>query len=155
MEDHDYEKDAEMMRAAMRGSGTDEDEIISLTASKNNSQRQELRKTYKASFGRDLLEDLESDLGGNFAKVVIAMYMSPIEYDTKELRAAMEGMGTNEDTVSEIIGSRNNNRIKEVCGLYKKKYDENLEDRIKSETTGDYCALLISLMQCNRNSNFL
>jgi len=153
MEDHDYEKDATVIREAMRGSGTDEEAIIAITASKNNSQRQEVRKAYKASFGRDLIDDLQDDLGGHFEKVVLAMYLSPVEYDVTELRNAMEGMGTDEDTVSEIIGSRSNYRLKEIIGLYKLKFDENLEERIKSECTGDYGKLLVSLMQCCRNED--
>ena len=109
-----YENDAQTLRNAMVGSGTDEQAIITLTASRNNAQRQEIRKAYKACFGRDLIADLKDDLGGNFLKVVYSMYLSPVEYDTTELRKAMEGMGTDEDTVSEVIGSRSNYRLNEI-----------------------------------------
>jgi hypothetical protein len=148
-----YENDAIILRNAMKGAGTDEEAIIRVTASKNNAERQEIRKAYKASFGRDLLDDLKDDLGGNFKKVVTAMYLTPVEYDTTELRKAMEGMGTDEDSVSEIIGSRSNYRLNEIKNLYKLKYNEDLEKRIQSETSGDYRALLISLLQCKRENN--
>jgi annexin A7/11 len=151
--DMNYENDAKVLRESMKGSGTDEDAIISLTASKNNTQRQELRKAYKASFGRDLIDDLKDELGGNFEKVVVAMYLSPVEYDVVELYKAFKGMGTDEDTVSEIIGSRSNYRLKEIAGLYKVKYDEDFEKRLTSEVSGDYRKLLISIMQCGRNES--
>lgn len=153
MQSNNYENDAKILRESMRGAGTDEDAIISITASRNNSQRQEIRKAYKACFGRDLIDDLKDELGGNFKKAVCAMFLSPVEYDVTELRKAMEGMGTDEDCVSEIIGSRSNYRLKEIIGLYKMKYDEDLETRVKSETSGDYRKLLVSLLQCGRNEN--
>ena len=146
-----YENDAQTLRNAMVGSGTDEQAIITLTATRNNAQRQEIRKAYKACFGRDLIADLKDDLGGNFLKVVYSMYLSPVEYDTTELRKAMEGMGTDEDTVSEVIGSRSNYRLNEIKALYKLMYNEDLEKRIQSETSGDYRALLVSLLQCKRD----
>lgn len=153
MDSGNLENDAKMLREAMKGAGTNEETIISITASKNSKQRQEIRKCYKACYGRDLIDDLKDDLGGNFQKVVVAMYLSPVEYDVVELRKAMEGMGTDEDTVSEIIGSRSNYRLKEISSFYKFKYDEDLETRIKSETTGDYRKLLVSLLQCGRNDS--
>ena len=120
----DYEADAQALREAIKGSGTDEDTIINLTASRSNSERLEIRKTYKASFGTDLIDDLNDDLGGNFGKVVVSMYLSPVEYDVSELRKAMEGAGSEEGTLSEIIGSRTNTRLKQILSLYKLKYDE-------------------------------
>jgi hypothetical protein len=146
----DYEADAQALREAIKGSGTDEDTIINLTASRSNSERLEIRKTYKASFGTDLIDDLNDDLGGNFGKVVVSMYLSPVEYDVSELRKAMEGAGSEEGTLSEIIGSRTNTRLKQILSLYKLKYDEDLEERIKSECSGDYGNLLVALLQCKR-----
>ncbi len=43
--------------------------------------------------------------------------MNPIEYDVNELYLAFKGIGTNKDTVSEIIGSRNNRRLQEIKDL--------------------------------------
>jgi annexin A7/11 len=146
-----FEQEAIQLREAMKGGGTDEEVIIALTASKSNNDRQELRKAYKASFGRDLIEDLQDDIGGDFGKIVVAMYYSPIEYDALELYNAFKGMGSDEDAISEIIGSRSNYRLKEISGFYKIKYDEDLTERLKSETSGDYRSLLLSLMQCARD----
>ncbi len=146
MQVQNYEKDAQILREAMRGAGTDEDAIIQLTGTKNNKDRQGIRAAYKAAYGRDLLEDLESDLGGDLLKVVRGMYMLPVEFDVSEIYNAVKGAGTNEDTLSEIIGSRSNFRLKEIKTLYKQKYDENLEDRLRSETSSDYGRVLRKLL---------
>ena len=66
------------------------------------------------------------------------MYYSPVEYDAIELFKAFKGMGSDEDAISEIIGSRSNERLNEIAKFYKLKYNEDLEERLKSETSGDY-----------------
>ena len=56
------EKDAEALRAAMKGLGTDEDAIIKIVANRTNAQRQKIKLFYKSSYGRDLVEDLKKEL---------------------------------------------------------------------------------------------
>lgn len=149
----DYEADAIALKDAMKGAGTDEDVIIELTAKRSNYERSEIRNAYKASFGKDLLDDLRDEIGGNFGNVVVSMFMTPVEYDTTELRKAMEGSGTEEGVLSEIVGSRSNYRLEEIKSLYKVKYDEDLEERIQGEVSGDYGNLLVALLQCQRDDN--
>ena len=99
------EKDAEALRKAMKGLGTDEAAIIKI---RNNAQRQKIKVVYKASFGRDLIEELKSELKGNLEDAVVALFEAPVDYDVSELKRAMKGAGTDEDTLIEIIASRPN-----------------------------------------------
>jgi len=151
MNNNKFEQDALNLREAMKGAGTDERVIINITANKSNSERQEIRTAYKAAFGRDLIEDLEDELSGNFGKVVLGMYQTPAEYDVSELYQAFKGAGTDEDSVIEIIGSRNNKRLNDVKSLYLLKHQETLEQRTKDETSGDFRKLLVALLQCQRD----
>ena len=151
MQGNKYEADALALREAMKGTGTNEETIIKITANKSNSERQSIRQAYKASYGRDLIEDLEDDLGGNFKNVVKGMYMTPVEFDVAELYKAFKGAGTNEDTVTEILGSRNNKRLGEIKEFYFIKHQQKLEERVKEETSGDYRKLLVSILQCSRS----
>jgi hypothetical protein len=146
-----YENDSKTLRTAMKGMGTDEDAIIKLTGNRSNTDRMQIRLAYKTCFGRDLLEDLEDELSGDFKKVVMGMWKSPVEYDTEEIYLAMKGAGTNEDTLSEIIGSRSNQGLAEIKTLFKTKYGKTLESWIEDEASGDYRALLVSIIQCNRD----
>ena len=137
-----YENDAKALREAMRGMGTDEEALIQITGTRSNKDRQGIRQAYKAAYGRDLLEDLQNELSGDFLNVIEGMYMSPVEFDVLEIYNACKGAGTDEDTLSEIIGSRSNYRLREVKTAYKLKYGEDLEIRIKDETSGDYRKLM-------------
>ncbi len=137
-----FEHDAIALREAMKGLGTDEEAIIRITTSKTNQERIQIRTTYKATFGRDLIKDLESELSNNLKKATIGMWRSPIEFDVVEIYGAVKGLGTDEDTLSEIIGSRSNKRLANIKQLYKEIYKQDLEARIKDETSGNYRKLV-------------
>ena len=145
--------DAEALRKAMKGFGTDEAALIKICANRSNQQRQAIKAAYKAAFGRDLIEDLKSELHGKFEDAMIALFTEPIEYDCDELRGAMKGAGTNEDTLIEIIASRTPQVLRLVKEKYKQKYKRDLEEDVKKETSGTLRHLLISLLQCSRSVN--
>ena len=144
---------AEALRKAMKGFGTDEAALIKICANRSNQQRQAIKAAYKAAFGRDLIEDLKSELHGKFEDAMIALFTEPIEYDADQLRAGMKGMGTNEDTLIEIIASRTPQVLRLVKEKYKQKYKRDLEEDVKKETHGTLQHLLISLLQCSRSVN--
>ena len=147
------EKDAETLKNAMKGLGTDEKAIIKVIANRTNQQRQLIKQAYKTAYGRDLIADLKSELRGKFEDAVVALFEAPIEYDCSQLRNAMKGAGTDEDTLIEIIASRPNWILKQIKDTYKQKYGKDLESAIAGEVGGDLKRLLTSLLQCNRSEN--
>ena len=128
--------DAETLRNAMKGFGTDEATLIKVVANRTTSQRQAIKEQYKAAFGRDLIADLKSELNGKMEDAFIALFTNPVEFDADSLRAAMSGAGTNEDTLIEIIASRNNQQLAAIKQCYNAKYKRDLEADIKSEVHG-------------------
>ena len=145
--------DADALRKAMKGIGCDEKAIIAICVGRTNAQRLEIVKAYKASYGRDLIADLKSELHGKFEDAILALFTDPIEYDADELRKAMKGIGTNEDTLIEIISSRPPAVLKRIKDKFNEKYKRDLEKDVKSETSGTLRKLLIALLQCSRSTN--
>ena len=76
--------------------GTDEKSIIEALTNITNEQRLTLTAAFKQMYGRDLIEDLKSELGGKLEKVILALMTPAVFYDARELRAAMKGAGTDE-----------------------------------------------------------
>ncbi|XP_066469617.1 annexin A6 isoform X2 [Tiliqua scincoides] len=148
--DFSADGDAKVLRKAMKGFGTDEDAIVDLVTQRSNAQRQEIIKAYKSHFGRDLMADLKSELGGPLAKVILGLMMTPAQYDAKQLKKAMEGAGTDESTLIEILATRNNQEIQAINAAYKEAYHKSLEDSLSSDTSGHFKRILISLAQGNR-----
>ena len=147
------QQDADTLRKAMKGIGCDKKPITEICTHRTNAQRLEIVKAYKASYGRDLIADLKSELHGKYEDSIIALFTDPIEYDADELRKAMKGMGTNEDTLIEIIASRPAPILAQIKAKFNEKYKRDLEADVKSETSGTLRKLLIALLQCSRSTN--
>ncbi|XP_046715444.1 annexin A6 isoform X3 [Silurus meridionalis] len=145
--DFDPGSDAQDLRKAMKGFGTDEDTIIDIVTKRSNAQRQEIRQVFKSLLGRDLMADLKSELSKNLCRLIMGLMMTPAEFDAKMMKKAMEGAGTDEHALIEILVTRSNEEIKAMCAAYKKAFKKSLEDAIHSDTSGHFCRILVSLAQ--------
>ncbi|XP_039607076.1 annexin A5b isoform X1 [Polypterus senegalus] len=146
----DAKQDAEALYGAMKGLGTDEDAILQLLTARSNTQRQQIAATYKNLYGKDLVDNLKSELGGKFETIIVGLMTPPVLYDVNELRAAIKGAGTDEHVLIEILASRTAKQIKEIAATYKKEYGCVLEDDIEGDTSGHFKRLLVILMQASR-----
>ena len=106
------QQDAEALRKALNEINCDEEAIIKITINRTFAQRLEIVKAYKSTYGRDLINDFQWRLFGNFEDAVVALFTDPIEYDVEELIEAMDGFGTDEDTLIEIIASKTSKCIR-------------------------------------------
>ncbi|XP_009984837.1 PREDICTED: annexin A8-like isoform X3 [Tauraco erythrolophus] len=100
----------------------------------------------------DLIASLKSELSGSFQRLMVALMYSPFKYDAKELYDAMKGVGTSEDVIIEILASRTKAQIKEIIKAYKEEYGSDLEEDIKSETSGYFEQILVCLLQGERDN---
>ncbi|XP_072573776.1 annexin A6 [Paramormyrops kingsleyae] len=145
--------DAKALRKAMKGFGTDEDTIIDIITHRSNAQRQEIRKVFKSSFGRDLMADLKSELSKNLCRLILGLMMTPAEFDAKMMKKAMEGAGTDEHALIEILVTRSNEEIKAICASFEEAHKKSLEAAITSETSGHFCRILVSMVQGAREES--
>ncbi|XP_026803144.1 annexin A6 isoform X2 [Pangasianodon hypophthalmus] len=145
--DFDPASDAQDLRKAMKGFGTDEDTIINIVTKRSNAQRQEIRQVFKSLLGRDLMADLKSELSKNLCRLIMGLMMNPAEFDAKMMKKAMEGAGTDEHALIEILVTRSNQEIQAMCAAYQKAFKKSLEDAIHSDTSGHFCRILVSLAQ--------
>jgi hypothetical protein len=100
--------DAEKLRKAMKGLGTDEKTIIDILGRRTNKQRQELKTTFKSMFGRDLVKDLHSELSGNFRDAVESLMIPSDEYDAQCYKKAIAGLGTDGKFKKRLIKKEKN-----------------------------------------------
>ncbi|XP_050429888.1 annexin B9-like isoform X5 [Adelges cooleyi] len=149
----DAQRDAEILRKAMKGFGTDEKAIINVLAHRVNAQRQDIAVHFKTMYGKDLISDLKSELSGKFEDLVVALMTPTFDYLAKELRYAMEGVGTNEETVIEIICTASNSEILNIKSAYHRLFGSDLEKDLRGETSGSFRRLLVSLCQGRRSEN--
>ncbi|XP_074131154.1 annexin A5 isoform X1 [Sminthopsis crassicaudata] len=149
----DDRADAEILRKAMKGLGTDEESILTLLTARSNAQRQEIAEAFKTLFGRDLLDDLKSELTGKFEKLIVALMKPARLYDAYELKHALKGAGTNEKVLTEILASRTPEELMSIKQAYEEEYGSSLEDDVIGDTSGYYQRMLVVLLQANRDAD--
>jgi hypothetical protein len=127
--------------------------LINIVAHRSNEQRQYISQEYFRQFKKSLYDDLKSELSGNFEDAVIALFYTPEDYDCYQLRKAMKGLGTNEDTLIEILATRSNERINRIKQRYSEMYNRNLVADVESDTSGFFREILRKLLEANRPNN--
>lgn len=151
--DFDAASDAEALHAAMKGLGTDEDTITGIITNRSNAQRQETKEQFAQMFGKELEKALHSELGGHYEDVVLALFKKPFEYEASELHHAIKGAGTDEGCLIEILCTRTNEEIEAIKDAYKKLYENNLQDDIDNDTSGNFGRIMYSLVQAARSED--
>lgn len=145
--------DAAALDKAITAKGVDEATIIDILTKRTNAQRQQIKAAYQQSKGKSLEEALRKALKSPLEDVVLGLLKTPAQFDAEELRAAMKGLGTDEDTLIEILASRNNRELKEIQRVYKEEFKRDLLKDIASDTSGDFQKALLALAKGERNED--
>uniref|UniRef100_A0A672N5X1 Annexin n=1 Tax=Sinocyclocheilus grahami TaxID=75366 RepID=A0A672N5X1_SINGR len=111
--------DAGVLDKAIKTKGVDEATIIETLVRRSNAQRQQIKAAYQQVNGKPLDVALKAALKGELEEVVLGLLMTPAQYDSFLLKSAMKGLGTDEDTLVEILASRTNKEIREIKQVFK------------------------------------
>uniref|UniRef100_A0A8C4T8Y4 Annexin A4 n=1 Tax=Erpetoichthys calabaricus TaxID=27687 RepID=A0A8C4T8Y4_ERPCA len=127
------DEDAKKLWVAMKGAGTDEAAIFNIIA-------------FKASFGKDLADEIKSELTGHFEKVVLGLLMPAPVYDGHELHhKSMKGLGTTDSILIRVKVSLCEVNMLDIKVQVLKMYGKTLFLFIKGDCSGDYRNILLSL----------
>lgn len=72
---------------------------------------------------KDLIDELKSELSGNFEIAIIGLMEAELLFGAKCLRSAMKGLGTDESVLVEILCTRTNEEILQIKEAYSKGKD--------------------------------
>ncbi|XP_040267649.1 annexin A2-like [Bufo bufo] len=127
--------------------------IIDTVTGLNNDQRQEVVRLYKAEDQKDLVEDIKKAFSGDLEKLMVGLLKTPAAFDAQELKSAMKGLGTDEETLTEILSTRSGDQLREIQTCYRQEYKVDLEKDIASDTKEPYTALLLALAKGKREKD--
>jgi len=133
--------------------GTNEEAIIKIMGSHNWQNRIEIAESYKAAYGSDLIEVMKDELSGDFEDTIVAMLTPPIKLDAQNLKDAISGIGTDETTLIEVLATKTNYEIEQLKEVYKEMFEVELEEDLKSDTSGHFRNLMVSLVSGARQEN--
>uniref|UniRef100_A0A8P4PWP6 Annexin n=1 Tax=Dicentrarchus labrax TaxID=13489 RepID=A0A8P4PWP6_DICLA len=139
--DFDPAKDAARIETAIKTKGVDEQTITDILTR---------RKDY-ILLQFDLITALKGALSGSLEALMLGLMKSTAQYDASELKASMKGLGTDEETLIEIVCSRNNEELAEIKKVYKEMFKKELEKDVAGDTSGDFAKLLLALVQTKRD----
>ncbi|GAB1319125.1 Annexin [Madurella fahalii] len=125
--------DANALRAAMKGFGTDEKALIRVLATKDPLQIATIRQAYTRIHRRDLLKDIRSETGGDLEVGLVALVRGPLLNDVHLLNDAMAGMGTKENVLNDVLLGRSNADINAIKSEYQRTFHRRLEDDVRAD----------------------
>ncbi|KAM0437799.1 hypothetical protein ACHAPT_002164 [Fusarium lateritium] len=129
----DANPDAQALRKAMKGFGTDEKALISILSNKDPLQIDTLRSTYERAHRRKLVPDIQSETSSWFEKALVQLARGPLLSDVHNLHEAMSGPGTKELVLNDILLGRSNADLQAIKSAYYHTFHDKLEDVVKGD----------------------
>ena len=143
------EYDADALRGAMKGAGTNEDTLIEIISSRSPQQMNAVKACYQKKYSRDLEADVKKETSGTLQKILITLLQGKRSVNTKpnqaqcaqiakEIFDAGEAkMGTDESVFNKYFGSLSPYELACVAQHYHKLTGHTILDAIDKEMHGD------------------
>ncbi|XDV18385.1 hypothetical protein PO909_024088 [Leuciscus waleckii] len=149
--DFNPDEDAAKIETAIKTKGVDEQMIIDILTKRCCSQRSEIAFEYEKRAKKDLVSALKGALSGSLEHLILGLMKSTAQYDASELKSSMKGLGTDEDSLNEMVCSRNKEELMEIKKVYREMFKKDLEKDVSGDTSGDVAKLLLALVQAKRD----
>lgn len=146
----DATREAEALRKAMKGFGTDEKALITILSKPDPLQMALIRHAYADRIGRNLEKDIKSELSGDLEDVLVSLARGPLEQDAACIRDALSGMGTDERALNDVLVGRSNADLRAIKYAYVGKYQKSLVEEIKSDLSGKTEQFFVMLLNAMR-----
>uniref|UniRef100_A0A673IPJ4 Annexin n=1 Tax=Sinocyclocheilus rhinocerous TaxID=307959 RepID=A0A673IPJ4_9TELE len=143
----DPDKDAARIETAIKTKGVDEQTIIDVLTKRTYNQRREIAFAFERRAKKDMISALKGALSGSLETVILGLMKSTAQYDASEIKASIKGLGTDEESLIEIVCSRSNAEFMEIKKVYKELFKKDLEKDVSGDTSGDLAKLLLALVE--------
>lgn len=150
LEPEDYERDPEdekqvledvekLYKAGQGKFGTDEGVFIRILGGSSREYREKLYWSYAENTkkGTALTKAIESEFSGTLEKMLVALVQPTYLYYIDVLFEAMDGMGTDEDTLIRVLVTQKERHLQKIAEEYLNAKGKTLEKHIESECGGN------------------
>ncbi len=125
------------MFGGVTGWGTDEDKIFANLSGLSPLAGRAVRATYNQDHKRDLDADLKSELGGGeLLRAQGALNGDVVTEAVGALHEAMDGLGTDEDTIMKMLRGKSEEERAAIKAEYRRRYGVDLDAELKDEMSG-------------------
>lgn len=147
----DFRREADALRKAMKGFGTDEKALIAVLAPLDPLQMAAVRATYSQHIGRDLYKDVKSETGGYFRDGLLAVIEGPLMHDVACAHEAVDGAGTKEWLLNEIVLGRSNADLNAIKAAYERTYRRPLSKDVAGDLSYKTADLFAAVVRAARH----
>ena len=124
-------------------------EIFSeILTQKSKEEIATIGKIYHKISKSNILEDIKKVFSGDTKKIFVGIIygvLSPSEYFAELVHDAVKGLGTKDRTLKRIIISREEIDMPQIKQFYKQKFNKDMIEDIKDDTSGSYQKILVTL----------
>jgi annexin A7/11 len=151
---HEIEAQVDKMQQATEGTklGANHDPVLQIMAYSSDGQIRAINQRYSQKFGKSLEAVFKKEFSGHMhdaLQLMLSRAVDRVKSDADGLEASMKGIGTKDELlVNRLVRCHwNREHLRQVNVAYKRFYNKTLTDRVRSETSGDYKALVTALSQ--------
>ncbi|XVF00300.1 hypothetical protein REPUB_Repub03eG0272900 [Reevesia pubescens] len=141
--------EADRLHEAIKTKEFVHDDVVYILSTRNFYQLTTTFECYKKKHGnpidKDILKSGKGDLK-SLLKMVILCIDSPEKHFAEIVGTSINGLGTDEDSLTRAIVSRAEIDMMKVRGEYFNIYKSNLDDAVIEYTSGDYRKFLVTLL---------
>ncbi|KAK6119227.1 hypothetical protein DH2020_047042 [Rehmannia glutinosa] len=144
--------EAAKLHEAIEAKKLDDDELVRVLSTRNVFQLRETFKCYKDNYGKSIDQDIMACGKGileSIMKVVIWCIDSPEKHFAEVIRAAIVGLGTDEESLTRAIVTRAEIDMMKTRGEYYNANKSSLDNAVIGDTSGDYKDFLMTLLGAN------
>ncbi|KAJ5526264.1 hypothetical protein N7494_012914 [Penicillium frequentans] len=147
----DFRREADILRKAMKGFGTDEKALIQVLARLDPLQMAAVRATYSQHIGRDLYKDVKSETGGYLGQGLLAVIEGPLNHDVECARESIVGLGTKEWLMNDVLLGRSNADLNAIKTAYERKYHRHLTRDVEDDLSMKTAVLFKRVLEARRH----
>lgn len=147
----DYRLPADELRKAMKGMGTDEAALIRVLSKLDPFQVAAVRSTYRTHIGRDLHKDIKSETSGYFRQGLLAIIDGPLEHDASVVRDSVQGAGTKEWALNDVLLARSNADLEAIKAAYQHLFNRSLSRDVEDDLSFKTQTLFRGVLSATRH----
>ena len=140
---------ANQIQHAVDGPGTDEEAIYAALTGRTEPELVEIARRYRLLTGEEMEARLRSELtDSEYERVQLLLHPQALpDRVARELRAAVECLGTRESEIMAILTGRSAAELPLISAAYQRLYRESLEGRLRDELSGADLAQALQLLR--------
>lgn len=140
--------DAEALRKACQGWGTNEKGIIEVIGHRNSAQRRMIKEAYESQYNENLMRRFEKELSGDFERAVYRWMLDPLDREAVLANVALKKADFR--VIIELSSIPSAEELLAFKRAYQARYKHSLEEDVASHFSGDMRKLLLLLVSVYR-----